>query len=102
MTITEMEGASQQVVRGIANYTIGGFLRRHNLDYPAVIPLEQIVVAQHGSPRGKNSHFLPGRERRSQSAVFAKLVRKHELRENRVRMLCFDIQYKHLGSQNRK
>jgi hypothetical protein len=89
MPVTKMERAPQEVVRRIANYTVRRFLRRHDLDHPTVIPPEQVVVTQHGTPRCKNGHLFARRKRSSQPAVFAKLVRKYEPRENRVRMLYF-------------
>jgi hypothetical protein len=89
MPVTKMESAPEQVVRRIANYTVRRFLRRHNLDHPAVIPPEQIIVTQHRTPGHKNGYLFSGRKRSSQSTVFAKLVGKYEPRENRVRMLYF-------------
>jgi hypothetical protein len=89
MPITKMESAPEQVVRSIANYTVRRFLRRHDLDHPAVIPPEQIIVTQHRTPGRKNGYLFSGRKRSSQSTVFAKLVGKYEPRENRVRMLYF-------------
>ena len=89
MPITKMERTPQEVMRSIANHAIRRFLRRHNLDYPILIPLEQIIVAQHGTPGCKDSYFFSGRKRCSQAAVFAKLVGEYEPRETRVRMLYF-------------
>jgi hypothetical protein len=89
MPITKMERAPQEIVRRIANHAIRRFLRRHDPDYAAVIPLEQIIVAQHGTPGCKNGYFFSGRKRRAQAAVLAKLVGEYEPRENHVRMLYF-------------
>jgi hypothetical protein len=61
------------------------------LHYPAVIAPEQIIVAQHGPARGEDGDFLTGRKRGTQAAVLAQLVRKHELRENRIRLRYLGI-----------
>jgi hypothetical protein len=89
MAVAKMERAPKQVVRSIANHPVRRLFRRHDLDDPAVISLEQVIVAQHGTPGRKNSHFFTRRKRRSQPAIFAKLVGEYEPRENCVCMLYF-------------
>ena len=59
MTITEMEGTAQQIVRRTAGNPVCGLFRRHDAHYPAVIALEQVVIPQHGTSRGKNGDFFP-------------------------------------------
>jgi|APThiThiocy_cv2_1041547.scaffolds.fasta_scaffold16143_2 hypothetical protein len=89
MAVAKMKRAPKQVVRRIANYPVCRFFRRHDLDYPAVISLEQVIMAQHSTPGRKNGYLFSRGKRRPQPAVFAKLVGKYEPRENRVRMLYF-------------
>ena len=45
MAITKMKGAAQQVVRCAAGNPISGLFRRNDLNDPAIIALEQIIVA---------------------------------------------------------
>lgn len=85
MPIPQMKRAAQEVMPGMAGYSVGRFVRRHDLHYPAIIAPEQIIVAQHGSTLGKDRNFLPRRKRGTQPAVLPQLVREYKLRENLTR-----------------
>lgn len=100
MAITEMERAAQKIMRIFAGNAIGGFLRRNDLYYAAVIAPEQVIIPQHRAALSKNGNFLSRRKHRAKAAVFAQLVRQDKLGGNCIRMVYFSVQRKHFRSHN--
>jgi hypothetical protein len=54
VTIAQMEGTAQQIMRRMAGNPICGLFRRHNAHYLSFIASQQIVIPQHGASRSKN------------------------------------------------
>ena len=96
VAVPQVKRTTQQVVRGIAGNPVGGLLRRNDLHYAAVVAPQQVIIAQHRAPRGKNGDFFSRGQRGAQAAVLAQLIRQDKLRENRIRMCYFSVQGKHL------